>query len=495
MPAIDLPPELPSAPIEVSVTAERIHIIDGEPLGLVGLHYQRQWGANWSGGLSVFGAGTGTRDGFFAWGAEGAYRRSWGRWRAETGLFVGGGGGGPAWVGGGLMLRPHVELSAALGDGWRVGVGASRVRFPHGLVDSTQHYVAVRWSGDRLFGAGDGAPAVPWDAAGAVRAADSEIGPVLGIYRPTRPPGLGGVGALNDLQYGGFVYRRSHGMQPLLGAQPYVGLMTLGAIGGGYDGYGEFTGLAGLQWRSARWPSLSARLEAAMGVGGAGDTADSGGGALVKASAGLVWQPTQDVSVAASLGQLRSRGPFAAKEARVELSWRFRDVLPAASDTVTGTQVLPTTVTWAPWTVATGWAHYDRVLRNNGSTPALGLVTLTLERRFGPHWRLVTRANTAASGYAGGYATGHVGLGWLSDPLLGLPLHLGWEASVGAAGGGQVQVDGGLIGQAQMRVRYAFARDWALELDAGQFRGLRGSLSSPFLGLSLVSSFSTPQAR
>jgi len=58
-----------------------------------------------------------------------------------------------------------------------------------------------------------------------------------------------------------------------------------------------------------------------------------------------------------------------------------------------------------------------------------------------------------------------------------------------------VTVNGGLIGQAQIQARYTLSPDWALQVDAGQLRGLRGNLSSPLIGISLASLFSMPEAR
>ena len=83
----------------------------------------------------------------------------------------------------------------------------------------------------------------------------------------------------------------------------------------------------------------------------------------------------------------------------------------------------------------------------------------------------------------------------MSTPWVGSNWRLGAEATVGAAGGGSVAVNGGLFAQAQLQARYALARDWALQFDVGQLRGARGGLSSPLVGLSLVSSFSRLEGR
>jgi hypothetical protein len=491
---IDAPPQLPSAPVEISVTAERIDVGNGVHMGMLGLNYQRLFTPNWSAGLSAYGAATGDRGGFFAWGANGAYRQSWGPWQAETGLFVGGGGGSPGWVGGGLMLRPHLEVSRGLGP-WRLGVGASRVKFPNGQVDSSQPYVSLRWTGDRYLGPGSGLTAAQPDAAWKNRAFESELVGVLGAYSPDKPPSRSGLGQQGSLRYGGLAYRRSLDAGAWLGGTPYVGLTTLGAMGGGYDGYAELAGTLGLQWRLAAVPSLAFRAEAGLGAGGAGATVDTGGGALAKVSGALVWQPTPQFSVATMLGRVQSRGPFSAREARVELAWRFWDVLPTGGPVLASPGPQPQAAEWAPWQVSLGAVRYTDMLRDSGLSLPMSMVALKLERQFGPNWRLVTLANTAATGQAGGYAAGHIGAGWMSGPLAGSPLQLGAEASIGAAGGGSVTVSGGLIAQAQLQARYALSPDWALQFEVGRLRSVRGNLSSPLVGLNLVSSFSRLEGR
>src|SRR5689334_1111257 len=91
--------------------AEHIRLPGGERLGLVGLTELVSVGHEWWVGPGVYGAMTGRRGGLFVPGAEVAWSHPFNDWLAlDTGLFAGGGGGGNAPVGGGLMLRPHVDL-------------------------------------------------------------------------------------------------------------------------------------------------------------------------------------------------------------------------------------------------------------------------------------------------------------------------------------------------------------------------------------------------
>lgn len=396
------------------------------------------------------------------------------------------------------MIRPHLELNRSLGA-WRLGVGASHVSFPNGKVESTQPYISMRWSGSRYLGPGSEAPSITWDPRSqSAFAAESEIVGIVGTYNPTQAPGRAGIGKQGQLQYGGLAYRRSLNVTPALGGTPYVGMTTLGAVSGGYDGYAELTGTLGLHWHLAAFPSLGLRIEGGIGAGGAGSTVDTGGGGLVKVSSGITWQVTPNVMVSTVVGQMRSLGRFGANEARLELGWRFKDIFPSGNSDGSPTPSLDapaTDVVWAPWRIGAGWSHYSSALRDDGSTPSLGMIALRLERQFTPNWRLVTVASTGATGQAGGYAAGQIGAAWMSNPVANSPVQLGFEASVGAAGGGSVTVNGGLIGQAQFQARYALSTDWALQIDAGRLRGLKGNLSSPLLGISLVSLFSMPEAR
>jgi len=117
-----LPPIVSAVPAEVRLSVESVKVEDQVRMGMIGLHYLRPITPNWYGGISVYGATQGDRGGFFAWGLSSGYRWRDGPWAAEAGLFVGGGGGSPGWVGGGLMLRPHLAVSHAWGD-FSLGAG------------------------------------------------------------------------------------------------------------------------------------------------------------------------------------------------------------------------------------------------------------------------------------------------------------------------------------------------------------------------------------
>lgn len=491
MPLPDLPPSPPPVPVLISLSHERVDVGDGQHMGLIGLGYERRFSPDWRGGMAVYGASTGDRGGFFGWGVSATHQTWWGDWRAEAGLFVGGGGGSPPWVGSGLMLRPHVELGRRLSGPWQAGLGWSQVIFPDGRVHSTQPTLSLRWEAEShvgpAVGLADADAMVPANA----QAVASEWVAVGGAYRLARSPRRNGTGGHPDLRYGGLAFRQGLPTSPVLGARPYAVLTALGAIGGGYDGFAELTGGLGLAWPLG--PQWTLRTEAAWGSAGAGATVDSGGGLVGKLGAGLDWQASPAWSLGLQAGALGSRGPFDGRELRLALAWRGWDLVPQQ-----GEASAPATsvgARWTPWSVGAGVQHFSHMRRDSGSSAAVQVLGLQLERGLGPSWHLVARAGTGVGGQAGGYATGQLGLGWTAAPWGQAGWRLGAEASLGAAGGGGVQVNGGLFGQAQLQARVPLAPDWALQLDLGQFKAARGALGSPFVGIGLVSEFSRLQAR
>ena len=501
MPFADLPPStLPVSPplqvqvstVDLALTSERVPVAPGMKMGLVGLHALRPVTPNLSVGPSVFGATSGDRGGFFGWGLSAAYRWRLDAWSAEAGLFVGGGGGSPGWVGGGLMLRPSLLVSRDVGP-VRLGLGVSQVNFPSGTVRATVPFASLSWSGDALFGPPGGGPGLATEG-WRDRAWPTETGATGGQYNLRKGSARrDGTGEATPLRVGGVVFRRDLAGAQLAdwaGVRPYWLLSTAGSITAVYAGYAEFLGGVGLRYALPSYPPLALRAEVAVGSGGGGTALDTAGGLLGKAGVGLSWQFGRQWSLNALAGVTESRGRFSAHETRIELAWRGWDVVPGDAR---APEAPGAALSWKPWTGSAGWAQYTQMHRADGSDPGLGVVTLKLEREIGPHWRLVGQAGIASNGNAGGYATGQLGLGWLGPALFDKRWRFGAEATLGAAGGGAVDVGDGIIGQVQAVARYAVTPSWALQVDTGWLRSRRGALTSPFFGLSSVVSFSRLQ--
>ena len=122
----------------IRLGAEYIHLPGHERIGLAGMTELVNVSGEWWAGAGVYGSAAGQRGGFFVPGVEGAWSHPFNDWLAvDAGVFAGGGGGAAAPVGGGLMLRPHLDL-VFRSPGFYTGPTFSKVWFPNGQIHSNQ---------------------------------------------------------------------------------------------------------------------------------------------------------------------------------------------------------------------------------------------------------------------------------------------------------------------------------------------------------------------
>lgn len=460
---------LHTLPTRVTLGLERLRLPGDEGMGLVGASYLLELSDGWWLGPALYGAATGRRGGLFTWGAEG--QRRWRldeRWALAAGLYAGGGGGAGAPVGGGLMLRPHVDLMFDLGS-WATGLTASQVRFPTGRIDSVQ----LGWQFELREGfvftpPGHHGETVPFSGVGGLGA--DRIDAVLGRY-------ASGSGQGTSLSQVGIRLERQLG--PVLAGT----LEARGAAKGGSDGYAEMTG--GLQ---ALWPvggdAFRAGVHAALGLGGGGGVA-TGGGPLAKlgVTGRLQWSPRWSLGLEA--GRARAfGGDFNTPYAQVSVGVVLDDAQVAGS-----TRPVPTrTVHDTEWSFSV--QDYLRARRKDGSEQGLSTVGLKFRRSLGDHLYLTGQGHGAVAGGAGAYSSGLVGLGVATR--LGGAWQAGAEAALGAAGGGGVANGGGAIAQPMAWLGRDLGRYSRLKVGAGYIKSLRGELASPVVDVSWAVEFGVP---
>ena len=464
------PDAVRTLPASAMLGFERLRLPGGERMGLLGASYVLELAPNWWIGPSLYGAATGERGGLFVWGAE-AQRR----WRLgenvglATGLFVGGGGGAAAPVGGGLMLRPHVDLMVNYG-GWQLGLTASHVRFPSGDIRSSQLGLLLMVDDRYAFAPpGHAGERVSYSGRGGIGA--DRLHPTAGVYDRHTEDGrsrLGYVGVRLEQQ----------------ATEEFFGtLEAAGAASGGADGYME--ALAGL---GVAWPmgtpafKLGGRVAAGLAGGGAVRT---GGGPLLKGALSARWQITPRWSLEAEAGQAWApTGSFSSRFAQLSLGMALGDrSSPAAG--WNGTRTLQD----LEWELSV--LHYTGAQRKDGSTRSMQLVSLQFNRMITPNWYLAGQAQAAMGGGAGAYAVGLVGLG--ATARIGeSPWRVGAEALVGAAGGGGVAVQGGAVAQPIAWVGRDLGVHSRVKLGAGFVKSRRGELSSPVAQLTWSVQFGSP---
>jgi hypothetical protein len=450
---------------------ESVRLPQGERLGLVGGSLLFDIGGDWGVGPAIYGAATGRRGGFFVGGVE--LQRRWALapgLSIATGLYAGGGGGGGAPVGGGLMLRPAVTLLKDLGESLQAGVSLSSVRFPSGLISSTQLGLTLAWrsefvhfapaSGSTVRTASLAASALPTQRAAGL--GFERIALLGGNYRldavdntAARPLHTAGARAERRSNVDGFVW----------------GLEAAGAVQGGAAGYMELTGttaftIAPLAEVAPSW-RLGVRFHAGLAGGGGIDT---GGGLIGKAAATTEMRVGPGLTLGAEYGLVRTRGALRARQAQLWLALDLEPDLDARGDS--GAHLVR-----SEWVGAL--QHHTGERRTDGTRRVLDTIGLKLNRYLGDHFYLTGQAYSAFAGGAGAYSAGLVGAGLATAP--DRPWRAGAELVVGAAGGGGVQTGGGAVAQGLLWAGWTPTTHNEWRLGIGRSRSFRGGTGSPLV--------------
>lgn len=450
--AADSTDALTRAPTQVRFGIEKVRLPGDERMGLVGTSYLVGLGRGLSFGPAAYGAISGRRGGLFTVGVEAAwYQRLAGPLGVELGYYAGGGGGGAAPVGGGLMLRPHADLTWDFGP-YRAGVSLSQVRFANGEINS--HQMGLVWSGSTDFRFV--APQRMGDRrsiSGRSGMGFDRVQGVAGFYRPRSGSRRNSGGPLPASI--GFVGTR---MEQALDDHAYWGLEAAGAASGGVAGYAEY--LATLGTETTLWRGLTLGARMALGMGGGGDV-PVGGGLLLKGGVYGTVRLTRSLGLSLEGGMTTApQGSFRALHTAASLNWILDD---------------PSAITAPAHTTRTEWVggveRYNAA-RSDGSTRVLQAVTMKVNRFIASKVYLTGQAHSAYGGQAGGYTAGLLGLG-LQAPL-GSRVRVGAEALVGAAGGGGVNTQGGAIMQPTAYVGVDLGRRLSLRVGGGRIRSIRG---------------------
>lgn len=446
---------------------ERLSLPANEKMGLLGTTYLMQVMPEVSVGPAAYGSITGTRGGFFTIGIEGAWRHALvSDLEVQSGLFLGGGGGGPGSVGGGLMVRPHVDLLWNF-SGVRTGLSYSSVSFQNGFINSSQLGMLVSVDTDLRY--------LSSDAAGKIVTVRERQGvgfdraiAVLGSYRTKRgavSPSIGYAGVRFD-----------HFFTP----NTYWGIETSGAASGNASGYAEFLGTLGAEmpiWKE----HLTVGTRVAVGMGG-GDPnlINVGGGQLNKLGVYATANLTRDTHLSLDTGYAMSpgglfRASYSSANLIIDLDHPYAPQTEGKVDEY-------------EWMVGT--EHYYTVRHKNAPQDTLNGIALKANIYMNEQLYLSGQAHCAYGGLSGGYAVGLFGMGYRS-PKTAAGLYMGGEVLIGAAGGGLVDTSGGAVTQPMLFVGMDISKGVGVKLGVGQVKSLKGGLNSKVVDATLNFAFGT----
>ncbi|MBS1156633.1 MAG: hypothetical protein H6R07_2557 [Proteobacteria bacterium] len=456
---------------------ENITLPGNEKMGMVGGSYLLETLPNLYLGPAAYGAISGKRGGFFTGGGEVAYRLPLANeLELETGFYVGGGGGGAAdSVGGGLMLRPHIDLLWNFGS-IRAGISASSVRYPNGSIRSNQLGAVVSYETDFIHTSasrvGQSMPFRERSGIGFDRIA------VLGnVYQP-RPGMTDNTGKPTTRKIGLAGFRT----EQFLSNDWIWGIEAGGATSGGADGYAEVLGT--LAWEKPLiGHSVYGGIRGSFGMGGGGNVA-TGGGALAKAGVYGTVLLSRDLYLSAEAGYATAPdGEFRSRYAALHLGVILdRPVFQANLDATSFIQ---------GWEWSGSVQHYVQAARRDGSYRDLKTIGFKMDRDLEHGLYLSGQAHSAMTGAAGGYSVGLFGMGW-KTPTTSFGLSAGAELMLGASGGGGVLTEGGALAQPMIYAKQDLGHGWSARVGAGKVRAFKGGLNSTVYDVSLGYSFGLP---
>lgn len=468
----------------IRATYESLNLPAGEDMGMLGGDLLLNVTDNVRLGVGTYGAVRGNRGGFITLGVEGEYQQRLSQsWIGHVGVYVGAGGGrgGQALAGGGLMLRGDVGVSYETQGYGNIGFGVSHVRFPSGVIKSTQPYIQYEIPFHTLLGPGwMNAPNTANERVDPIQPDGNEFSIVQRYYKiPSSVVRDNGQPQNSSMRLMGVEWLS------YLDDRWFLKLESEGAMGGKNDGYMQI--LAGAGYRLPITHSTAIKLHVAAGPAGGGG-ADLGGGVLLDAGIGLQQNITKHVALELSVGGVKSPSKsFEALNLAAKLNYQFG--LPnLSSDAVTWSGLrefdpVPLRVRLANQT----YFKADPMWRNSFVDKSVSNLGVQIDYFLSPNWFITGQGLAAYAGRAGSYMVGEVGIG--TQWLITDHWFVEGEALVGAAGGGGLRVGGGLVAQGNASLGYHISDSLSLMASAGRMQALQGDFKANIAGISLAYQF------
>lgn len=477
---------LPTTGTQFKTSFESVKLPGNEKMGFLGGQFLYDINPWLSFGPATYGALTGQRGGFITLGlaADAKYPIN-DDFEVNGGYFVGAGGGRGGYLlsGGGLMLRAHLGVNWLAGKWGKFGLGISNVNFPNGSINSTQPYISYSYPFETLLANGWLEDTRNNDyAMYPIQPSEQEFSVVTRAYKIPN-------GVLTDAG------AAQHKSMQLVGAEWlrylkndfFLRLESEGAMGGKSNGYMQIFLGGGYRFQMGQSTALKFSLSAGVAGGGAVAT---GGGLLLDGQASLQQHLTDDVFIEGGVGYVKApQSHFKAISFAGKLGYHY------GTPDVQGDEVSLAALSsyniqhFRFRMVHQSYLKADPQWRSHHANLNVDNLGVQVDYFLGEHLYLSGQGIAAYKGKAGAYMAGLVGAG-VHQTLFGSPFFVDAEALVGAAGGGGMDVGGGLVWQANTGLGYQINDNLSVQAGYGRMESMKGRFKANVVSLSLAYHFS-----
>ena len=458
---------------EITIGYEKWKLPQNESLGITRLGILFDITPWWYSGINIYGAVKGHRGGFFTLGFDNGLQSNPNLpLQLRTGLFVGAGGGGGAPQGGGLMLRPYLELKYN-SKNFSLSTGVSHVRFPNGKINSTQVFGAFYIPFNGIFW--NGWPTKTENYSSTLKGYEIENLIRGGEYIVSSSAKTTEGKKLENMNWMGSELRRN------FHNKLFLSLSTAGAGGGNADGYMEIFAGLGYKQQLEKLP-IYTYIQGELGMGGGGKI-DSGGGTMWRVRSGVEAHILKHFIIGIDGGYIQSfQGSFKAKSI---------GVFAGIKKTIGGSGVDFKPTLFSVREIAKTHFSGKGDFKDSNKSKRIDMLGIAFDHYFNNNFYITGQALWAYKGNAGGYAEGLLGLGWQSNQWH--KMRIWGEALVGAGGGGGVKTNGGILGSISIGTSYALNKSLDIIIGAGYTKSTNKGLSSADATLGLRYRFALPQ--
>ena len=367
-----------------------------EHMGLVESSYLFDFD-NFYSGIGIYSAVTGKRGGFFVGGIDIGVNYPINKFFLNGGIFLGGGGGGAAPQGGGLMSRIYASLKYK-----NFGIGLNKIKFLNGNINSNSLFIVydIKFKDYYFF-------KLPKNLKGKIKRLS--FSPFYENYYPINSKTTNGK---KQIQFG------------VVGAEINIDNTLFevgGALKGDSDGYAEIYFGKEKQFKFLR-------LKAFIGAGGGGKV-DTGGGLGVKGSIETNFKYFNIES-----GFVKNIGSFKAFFIKGGFEKKFDLITPGKNSI---DNFIADKFEFKLYN-----QRYLSAVKKGGKKFILDNLTMDINYFLNNYFYAGISASAAIDGNSGGYATGMWNTGFVYKNIFA-------QFSFGAAGGGGIDVNGGLVSKVE----------------------------------------------